>query len=365
MAAVPEQGRAHGRTASVSPEALHAQQLYERYGPRVFGLCLARLGNRADAEDAVQTTFLQAFGSLRRGTKPAAEAGWLLKIAQNVCIARWRDGRRARAAEVSGDPGFLEAVAPGREHDVLAPQGLIEAVAELPELQRRAILLREWQGLSYREIADELGVSVAAVETMIFRARRRVADALRERVAVGAYAPSFKSLLGSGAAAGKLAAATTAVGFAMAAGGVAFHADRVSPAPAAVAKAPSSATAVGPRPALRQVSAGSASPAAATHRRGNERRPRAHPKPKPTSVAASSPPVAEPPTPKVATPIESKPPVAVATDAAPLPETPTSLPRKELPTLPPPPTVTPPELPAAPALPATPALRQAPAVPLP
>jgi RNA polymerase sigma factor (sigma-70 family) len=175
VAAVPEQGRANGRVASVSPEALHAQRLYERYGPRVFGLCLARLGNRADAEDAAQTTFLQALGSLSRGTKPTAEAGWLLTIAQNVCIARWRDGHRARVAELPGEPRLIEALAPAREHDALAPHRLIEAVGELPEQQRRAILLREWQGLSYREIADELGVSVAAVETMIFRARRRMA----------------------------------------------------------------------------------------------------------------------------------------------------------------------------------------------
>jgi RNA polymerase sigma factor (sigma-70 family) len=274
---------------------------------------------------------LQAFGSLRRGTKPAAEAGWLLKIAQNVCIARWRDGRRARAAELPGDPAFLEAVAPSREEDALAPHGLIEAVAALPELQRRAILLREWQGLSYREIADELGVSVAAVETMIFRARRRLADSLRERAAVGAHAPWLKSVLGGGAAAGKLAAATTAVGFTFAAGGVAFHADRVSPRPAAVPKPPSKTTAVLARPGLRAVPARRASPAGSTQRRRNERRARAHLKP--TSVAPP-PPVAEPPNPNVMAPIESNPPAAVATDEAPLPDTPASLPRDELPELP-------------------------------
>jgi RNA polymerase sigma-70 factor (ECF subfamily) len=362
VAAVPEQGRANGRAPSVSPEALHAQRLYERYGPRVFGLCLARLGNRADAEDAVQTTFLQAFGSLRRGTKPAAEAGWLLKIAQNVCIARWRDGRRARAAELPGDPAFLEAVAPGREQDALAPHGLIEAVAALPELQRRAILLREWQGLSYREIAGELGVSVAAVETMIFRARRRLADSLRGRGTIGAYAPGLKSLLGGGAAAGKLAAATTAVGFAVAAGGVAFHADHVSARPAAGPTSPSTMTAAPARPALRAVPARLTSLPVSTHHRPNERHARAHPKP--SSVAPPLP-VAEPPKPNVPAPIESSRPVAVATDDAPLPETPTSLPRNELPELPPPPTLTPPQLPAAPALPATPPVPPMPVLPLP
>jgi RNA polymerase sigma factor (sigma-70 family) len=56
--------------------------------------------------------------------------------------------------------------------------GLSDAIACIPASQRRAILLREWQGLSYREIGKELGLSQASVEMLIFRARRGLAGAL-------------------------------------------------------------------------------------------------------------------------------------------------------------------------------------------
>ena len=93
---------------------------------------------------------------------------------------------------------------------------------QLPEQQRRAILLREWQGLSYREIADELAISQAAVETLIFRARRSLAQGLEQPVqlqerkrarraagALGNLLSGAQSWLLGGGAAVKVAAATS------------------------------------------------------------------------------------------------------------------------------------------------------------
>src|ERR687886_1421000 len=81
--------------AAVEPERVaapstKAEQLYECHYPRVLAYCLWRLRKREDAEDAAQTTFLNALRSLSRGTPPDAETAWLLTIAQNVCRARWR-----------------------------------------------------------------------------------------------------------------------------------------------------------------------------------------------------------------------------------------------------------------------------------
>jgi len=92
--------------------------------------------------------------------------------------------------------------------------GLADALARLAPNQQRAILLREWQGLSYREIAHELGVTEAAVETLLFRARRSLARRLdRSRVAalgnLGSLAAWAKSLLGGAAA--KLAATAAVI----------------------------------------------------------------------------------------------------------------------------------------------------------
>jgi RNA polymerase sigma-70 factor, ECF subfamily len=240
-------------------EAAQAGLLYERYSSKILGYCRRRLPSREEAEDAVQHTFLNAYRSLRTGVVPHAEAAWLYKIAENVCHERRRSAwRRSRIEVVSDDGEMRDAVAaPVREHDELA--GLADSLAELTPNQRRAILLREWQGLSYREIAAELETTEAAVETLLFRARRSLAgklDRSRGRVwgglNLGSLVAYGKSLLGGAAV--KLAAATVVVaaGVALGTPSLRHHvAGGGSPAPV---PAPTS------MPALLQVPAGVASP---------------------------------------------------------------------------------------------------------
>jgi RNA polymerase sigma-70 factor (ECF subfamily) len=195
-------------------EADHAGALYEEFSDRILGYCLRRLPSREEAEDAVQHTFLNAFRGLRQGVVPRSDAAWLFKIAENVCRERRRSAWRRSRVETVQDPDGLAglAAAPQGSHDELA--GLADALAELPPNQQRAILLREWQGLSYREIAEQLELTEAAVETLLFRARRSLAhklDRSRARVggklgpvSVGGWGPSLV-----GGAAAKVA--TTAV----------------------------------------------------------------------------------------------------------------------------------------------------------
>jgi RNA polymerase sigma factor (sigma-70 family) len=201
------------------PAAEGTRLLYERYYDRVYGYCLYQLGTREEAEDATQTTFMWAFRGLRRGVVPRAEDAWLFTIAKNACRARHRARGRKRQREVISDPQVLEDIssAPSRQHDELI--GLEEALARMPELQRRAILLREWRGLSYREIAAELDLSGAAVETLIFRARRSLAELLDGKQApkrarrcafdFGSIGLALKTALG-GSSAAKLAAGVAA-----------------------------------------------------------------------------------------------------------------------------------------------------------
>jgi RNA polymerase sigma factor (sigma-70 family) len=190
MAAVPSTRRATEVEREPAPEADAARALYERYAGQLYGFCLHRLGSREDAEDAVQTTFLNAFRGLRRGVVPEVESAWLFKIAENVCLTRHRSAWRRGRVESPSDMQALQDITPAREADggdELIPLG--EALAAMPETQRRAILLREWQGLSYKEIAAELEMTQSAVETLIFRARRSLANALetpwQERRAAG------------------------------------------------------------------------------------------------------------------------------------------------------------------------------------
>ena len=155
-----------------------AEDLFNEHHRRIYLYCLRQLGSPEEAEDAVQATYLNACRSLNDGFEPEAAQAWLYKVAHNVCLTRRRSSyRRARVER----PEDLQAV----QDVVAAPEvpgdelfGLDEALAGLPEQQRQAILLREWQGLSYREVAIKLGITQAAVETLIFRARRSLASAL-------------------------------------------------------------------------------------------------------------------------------------------------------------------------------------------
>ena len=156
------------------------QYLYEKYGQRVFTFCYSRLRNREEAQDAAQTTFIYVLRSLQRGVEPEFELAWLLKIAFNVCRGTRRSsGRRTAVTQEIEDMDDIAAPPAAGYEGGEQLAALREGLAHLPERQRRGILLREWQGLSYAEIAEELGLSLGAVETLLFRARRNLASRLQ------------------------------------------------------------------------------------------------------------------------------------------------------------------------------------------
>jgi len=198
-----------------------AAMLYERYYQRVYGFCLYHLGSREEAEDAAQTTFLSALRALERGVVPRMEANWLFTIARSTCRGRFRSRSRSRGRELLCDPHVLDAVSPDLEPAGDQLFSLEEALADMPELQRRAIVLREWRGCSYREIAEELELSASAVETLIFRARRSLAQRLEHPPAtkratglfsgLGTLLTGFKASLGLGTVAKSGVAVCTAV----------------------------------------------------------------------------------------------------------------------------------------------------------
>jgi len=156
------------------------EYLYENYGQRVFTFCYSRLRNREEAQDAAQTTFIYVLRSLQRGVVPEFELAWLLKIAFNVCRGTRRSsGRLTSVTQEVEDIDELAAPQAAGSEGSERLEALRDGLAHLPERQRRGILLREWQGLSYAEIADELDLSVGAVETLLFRARRNLASRLQ------------------------------------------------------------------------------------------------------------------------------------------------------------------------------------------
>jgi RNA polymerase sigma-70 factor (ECF subfamily) len=230
-----------------APPADATRLLYEQHSSRIFGFCLSRLGSREEAEDAVQTTFLNAQRGLGRGVVPEYELAWLFKIAQNVCHNRHQSARRRGRVEAAHDLDALQDVIASPERSAPVSLGeLTNALGAIPTRQRRALLLREFQGYSYEEIATELGISVAAVETLLFRARRAVAQQLEQagatagtrRGAAASVIELFRWLFGGATAPLKLAAATVAVTTAVATTAVTHqptgrHQPAATPTPAA------------------------------------------------------------------------------------------------------------------------------------
>src|SRR5438105_5615825 len=151
------------------------ERLYKKHAGDVYRYALVVLRNEADAEDVTQTTFMNAYRALERGEKPRTPQNWLIAIAHNVCRQRFRQSQR-RPNEIALNEELAEA--PLEEEERVSAEDIRRALGHLAFNQRAALVMRELEGRSYVEIAEILGLSVSAVETLLFRARR----ALREQL---------------------------------------------------------------------------------------------------------------------------------------------------------------------------------------
>jgi RNA polymerase sigma factor (sigma-70 family) len=158
------------------------EDLYASYSREVYRYVLALLRNPAEAEDVTQTTFLNAYRALRAGERPRRPHNWLIAIAHNACRSRVRFAMR-RPNEVPLDDVVEQLAVPEAERPNI--RELLRTMGRLPVNQRAAITMREFEGRSYVDIAERLGVTVPAAEALIGRARRM----LRERAA------AFRTLL--------------------------------------------------------------------------------------------------------------------------------------------------------------------------
>jgi RNA polymerase sigma factor (sigma-70 family) len=173
------------------------EALYRRHVKDVYHYALALLRNPADAEDVTQTTFMNAYRAFKRGDEIEKPQNWLIKIAHNAVRTRYARGAR-RVSEVPLDEHLEQLAVPAPERPDV--EAVLLALGRLPLNQRAALVMRELEGRTYAEIADTLGVSVAAVETLIFRGRRSLrlkASAIRVLTVVPVPG-SLSQLLGAG-----------------------------------------------------------------------------------------------------------------------------------------------------------------------
>ncbi len=314
--------------------------------------------SREEAEDALQSTFLRVHKALAKGAAPEFEAAWLYKIAHNVCLSRHDViGRRGRLETVQDlDTIEYALAAPEEHHDELV--GLSDALAAMPPKLRQALLLREWQGLSYAEIAAAMDTTVSAVETLIFRARRHLAGALEtdgrplvltRGLSIGLLLGRLRALL-VGVGPAKIAAGATLVALSGAGLGTAVALDQpgawmpppVASSPQRTAAVPTSAfeqRTQAPLPPIAGVPGLAARPDTAAEPAAQSSPPAAESVPASPTAAAPAPvlPVA-PPVPGADVPPLIPP--GVTSPAVPAVETPpVVLPTVEAPTLPPLPTV--------------------------
>jgi RNA polymerase sigma-70 factor (ECF subfamily) len=178
---LPLPGRRRQRVAGERIAAL-----FEEHGRMVYGVSRLLLRDPVEAEDAAQQTFLSAYRALLAGHEPRDPSAWLGTIARNECRARLR-ARHAEPLTLVQEPAGDELQRDAARREEI--HALCTALAELPPQQRDAVVLRELYGFSYAEVAAALGLTGAAVESLLFRGRKRLQEQLRPvRSALGMLA---------------------------------------------------------------------------------------------------------------------------------------------------------------------------------
>jgi RNA polymerase sigma-70 factor (ECF subfamily) len=158
-------------------------QLVRKYQHRALTIARALGVDPADAEDVAQDAFLRAYRGLPRFRGASTFRTWLVQVVTNT--ARTARRQRATRRETSADEGetsIVDTVAdPGNlERATIARDQVSRALATLPDDLREAIVLRDVEGLEYREIAEALGIPIGTVESRIFRGRARLRAALTD-----------------------------------------------------------------------------------------------------------------------------------------------------------------------------------------
>jgi RNA polymerase sigma factor (sigma-70 family) len=164
--------------------------LFERYQARVAAFVRGMLRDHGRAEDVTQEVFISALRRMRETDREIAFRPWIYEIAKNACIDAFRRTRNVRevsfeAGDALGPADHVRMVAPGSAADAvvdakLAIADLCGAFGGLSETHHEILVMREFDGLSYREIGERLGMSRAAVESTLFRARRRLSEEYEE-----------------------------------------------------------------------------------------------------------------------------------------------------------------------------------------
>ena len=162
---------------SIGGDAESFNQLILRWERPIYALAYRTIGREEDARDVCQDTFLRAYRGLNGFRGQAKFSSWLYRIALNLCRDWMRRERRTPVVQAPEDMDLMDLAA-AREpsesiedrvgrHDLT--RAVERAMALLPEEQRTAIVLKEYQGLTFQEIADLLGCPLSTVKTRLYQ----------------------------------------------------------------------------------------------------------------------------------------------------------------------------------------------------
>ncbi|MCC7505271.1 MAG: sigma-70 family RNA polymerase sigma factor [Saprospiraceae bacterium] len=164
-------------------EARYLGILYERYMPMVYGVCLKILREPGKAEDATMAIYEEL---VRKAREHQIESfrGWLYVLARNHCLMEWRKNqRRPTDLHAPEDMVRYDAVVPGFEVELpdAGPAPLEKCLGELPEQQRKSVVLFYYEEKSYKEISDLITEDVGKVRSYIQNGRRNLRICLEKQ----------------------------------------------------------------------------------------------------------------------------------------------------------------------------------------
>ena len=162
---------------SIGGDADSFNQLILRWERPIYALAYRTIGREEDARDVCQETFLRAFRALPGFRGQAKFSSWLYRIALNLCRDWIRRERRTGFVQPPEDVDLIDFIAAAEPsesiEDLVARKDQMRAVeramALLPEEQRTAIVLKEYHGLTFQEIADLLGCPLSTVKTRLYQ----------------------------------------------------------------------------------------------------------------------------------------------------------------------------------------------------
>lgn len=141
----------------------------------VYRMCLAYVQNEADAQDLTQNVFIKAFEKLHTYKGDSKLSTWLTRIAINLSINYLRDNKK-RLEQV--DISSITIIESSDKNTKETKKAVRKAIFNLPDKQRKVFILHFYLELPYKEICDVTGYSLSSVESLLFRARKKLKDLL-------------------------------------------------------------------------------------------------------------------------------------------------------------------------------------------